>query len=251
MDSNNGLIQYPIFKLYKNLLAFSTTKQTLGDDVPRFTGDTPEIFQESREQLAEMLKIQANQLVFPRQTHTNCVVALSEIPEKEIKETDALVTNQPGICLCVQTADCVPILLFDPKKQAISAVHAGWRGTVQKILEEAVKKMKTSYGSSPENILALIGASIGPGVYEVGDEVVTEARKNIPNVEKTLHKNSLNKFHFNLWEANHQLLLQCGLHLDNIEISGECSFTFNEKYFSARREGIHTGRMVSGIMLKK
>ncbi|HKI88918.1 MAG TPA: peptidoglycan editing factor PgeF, partial [Draconibacterium sp.] len=246
MDKKNGLVQYSVFELHKNLLAFSTTKQTFEKVAPRFTGDTPEIFQENREQLAKFLKIQTSQLVFPRQTHTNCVVSLSEIPEKEIKETDALVTNQPGICLCVQTADCVPILLFDPKENVIAAVHAGWRGTVQKISIEAVEKMKANFGSSPENLLALIGPSIGPGVYEVGDEVVKEARKNIPNAEKTLHKNTAGNFHFNLWEANRQLLLQCGLAPKNTKVSEECSYTQNEKYYSARRDGVRTGRMVSG-----
>lgn len=250
MDKNNGLIHYSIFESYKNLLAFSTTKKAFKNEAPRFTGDTEEIFQANREQLAKLLKIKTEQLVFPRQTHTCCVVSLSEIPEKEIKETDALVSKQAGICLCVQTADCVPILLFDPKEKVIAAIHAGWRGTVQKISVETVEKMKTNCGTSGQNLLALIGPSIGPGVYEVGDEVIREVQKNIPNAEKTLHKNKAGNFHFNLWEANRQLLLHSGLAPENIEISEECSFTKNEKYYSARRDGVQTGRMVSGIMLK-
>ena len=250
MDKYNGLVHYSIFETYKNLLAFSTTKKALKNEAPRFTGDAEKIFLENRKQLAKLLDIKTRQLVFPRQTHTNCVVSLTEIPEKEIKETDALVTNQPGICLCVQTADCVPILLFDPIEKVIAAVHAGWRGTVQKISVETVQIMYANYGSLPENVLALIGPSIGPGVYEVGDEVVTEVQKNIPNAEKTLHKNNSDKFHFNLWEANRLLLLSSGLSNENIKISEECSFTRDEKYFSARREGVQTGRMVSGIMLK-
>ena len=251
MDKNNKLTQYSIFKPYENLLAFSTTKQTLEKEAPRFTGDAPEIFLNNREQLANLLQLKTTQLVFPRQTHTNCVALLSELPEKEITETDALVTDLPGICLCVQTADCVPVLLFDPRKQVIAAIHAGWRGTVKKIVNAAIEKMKNNYGSFPENLLALIGPSIGPGVYEVGDEVVREANKNIPNAEKTFHKNKAGNYHFNLWEANRQLLLKCGLSPENIEVTEECSFTQSERYFSARREGIHTGRMVSGIMLKK
>jgi len=250
MDKYNGLLHYSIFESYKNLLAFSTTKKTFKNEAPRFTGDTEKIFRENRKQSADLLDIETRQLVFPRQTHTNCVVSLTEIPEKEIKETDALVTNKPGICLCVQTADCVPILLFDPIENAIAAVHAGWRGTVQKISVEAMQMMHANYGSLPENVLALIGPSIGPGVYEVGDEVVAEVQKNIPNAENTLHKNSSDKFHFNLWEANRLLLLSIGLSKEKIEISEECSYTQEEKYFSARREGVQTGRMVSGIMLK-
>jgi hypothetical protein len=160
-----------------------------------------------------------------------------------------LITNQPGICLCVQTADCVPVLLFDPKEKVISVVHAGWRGTVKRIAEEAVQKMISKYGSSAENILALIGPSIGPEVYEVGDEVVRQVHRNIPGAEKTLMKGKNEKFHFNLWKANRNILLDSGLMPENIQIAGECSFSENEKYFSARRDGAETGRIVSGIMM--
>ncbi len=249
MDKENGLNHYSIFLPYKNLLAFTTTKQMLEKEAPRFTGDSPEIFIENRDQLAKLLELKTSQLIFPRQTHTSCVAEILHVPKTEIKETDALVTNQVGICLCIQTADCVPILLFDPVKNVISAIHAGWRGTVKRIAGVAVLKMQKNYGSSPENILALIGPSIGPSIYEVGDEVVSEVKKNIPQAYKTLHKNSKGNFHFNLWEANRQVLLSFGLKAQNIEISGECSFTKNGKYFSARRDGVATGRMVSGIML--
>ncbi|WP_175552502.1 peptidoglycan editing factor PgeF [Tangfeifania diversioriginum] len=249
MDKSK-LITYQKFGPYSNLIAFSTTKSTFsGRSNLRFTGNEPGLVQKKREQLANVLDINACQLVFPRQTHTNCVVNLNHIPENEISETDALVTNQPGICLCVQTADCVPVLLFDPDNRAIAAVHAGWRGTVTKIATLTVKKMNRLYGSLPQNLLAVIGPSIGPEVYEVGSEVVKEVRQNIPNPEKTLHKNPTGSFHLNLWEANRQLVLAAGLSNENIEISGECTFKENKKYYSARREGIETGRIVSGIML--
>ena len=249
MDKSK-LITYQKFGPYSNLIAFSTTKSTFpGVTNLRFTGGQPILVEENREHLANVLKIDTSQLVFPRQTHTNCVVNLNHIPENEITETDALVTNQPGICLCIQTADCVPVLLFDPVNRAIAAVHAGWRGTVTKIATLTVKKMNRLYGSLPQNLLAVIGPSIGPEVYEVGSEVVKEVRQNIPNPEKTLHENQTGSFHLNLWEANRQLLLAVGLSNENIEISGECTFKENEKYYSARREGIGTGRIVSGIML--
>ena len=80
-----------------------------------------------------MLGISENQLVFPRQTHTDQVAEIESIPETELKDTDAMITGQTGICLCVQTADCVPVLLFDPEKKAIAAIHSGWRGTVKNI----------------------------------------------------------------------------------------------------------------------
>ncbi|HPE75611.1 MAG TPA: peptidoglycan editing factor PgeF [Draconibacterium sp.] len=249
--NNKGLIYYKIFRGFEDVVAFTSTKQTFETKNPRFTGDSTDIFEQNRILLAEKLMIKPDQLVFPRQTHTNCVVEVSEIPENEIKETDALVTNKSGICLCVQTADCVPILLFDPVENVIAAVHAGWRGTVKKIAENTVQGMKQNYGSLPENIIAAIGPSISPEIYEVGNEVVEEVLRSIPNAEISLHKNSSDKFHLNLWEANRQVLLQNGLQTKNIEILGECSFSESEKYYSARKEGVETGRMVSGIMLMK
>ena len=249
MYKNKELIYYKIYAGFENVVAFTSTKQTFEIKNPRFTGDSPYIFERNRVLLAEKLMIKPEQLVFPRQTHTNCVAEISSIPEIEIKETDALVTNKTGICLCVQTADCVPILLFDPIKNVIAAVHAGWRGTVKKIAEIAVQKMTQNYGSSPENIIAAIGPSISPAIYEVGNEVVEEVKKSIPNAEIVLHLNGSGKYHLNLWEANRQVLLQNGLQPNNIEILGECSFSETEKYYSARKEGIETGRMVSGIMI--
>jgi YfiH family protein len=249
MHKNQELIYYKIFSGFENVVAFTSTKQTFETRNPRFTGDSPEIFENNRILLAAKLMIKPNQLVFPRQTHTNCVAEISEIPANEIKETDALVTNKTGICLCVQTADCVPILLFDPVNEVIAAVHAGWRGTVRKITEIAVQKMVQKYNSLPVNIVAAIGPSISPEIYEVGNEVVEEVQKSIPNANILLHENSSGNFHLNLWEANRQILLENGLAEKNIEILGECSFSQTSNYFSARKEGIETGRMVSGIML--
>lgn len=249
MHKKHKFIHYKIFEPYQNLVAFTSTKQSFATEKTRFTGDSPEIYTEPRKQLAEKLGIEVQQLVFPRQTHTDCVAEIDGIPDCEIAETDALVTNQKGICICVQTADCVPVLLFDPKKLVIAAVHAGWRGTVKKIAAVAVQKMITKFGSDPENIIAAIGPSVSPTVYEVGAEVVEAVRNSIPNPENSIELKSTGKHHVDLWAANCQVLLHAGLQAENIEILGECSFLENDKYFSARKEGAETGRMVSGIML--
>lgn len=249
MDKFGNFIQYNLFKQFKNLVAFTTTKQIFNIRNPRFTGNLPEIHRLPRRLLAEMLGIKTEKLIFPRQEHTNCVVELDHIPDDELKATDALITDKTGICLCVQTADCVPILLFDPVKKVIAVVHAGWRGTVKKIVTLTVELMISNYHSNPKDILAVTGPSISPDVYEVGNEVVDAVRKEIPKPEKTLHLNLSGKYHFNLWEANRQLLLKVGISDQNIEIFGECSFTKSDTYFSARRDGTDTGRMVSGIMI--
>jgi polyphenol oxidase len=249
---DNSLVTYNIFNPFTDkLVAFTTTRGSLPSEVaPRFTGEPETNAVNNRNHLAEILRIKARQLVFPRQTHSCYVDNLTGIPDHELKETDALVTDIPGICLCIQTADCVPLLLYDPAAKVAGAVHAGWRGTVDLIAGKAVEKMSRIYGSQPQDILVAIGPSIGPEQYEVGNEVAEAVYKNISNAEKTLHKGIRGKYHLNLWEANRQILLAYGILPDNIEILGKCSYTENEHFYSARREGIDTGRIVSGIMLK-
>jgi hypothetical protein len=105
------------------------------------------------------------------------------------------------------------------------------------------------YHVSPDKIVAAIGPSIGPKIYEVGDEVVQAVKTAFSEHSKLLDKKVSGRFHFNLWEANRQILLNNGVLTDNIEILEECSFELNHKYFSARKEGVQTGRMVSGIMM--
>ncbi len=248
---NEKLINYKSFDGFSSVRAFTTSRHTIeGQLRPRFTGKPERKAKDNREQLAKVIGIGVDQLVFPRQTHTNCVADLTDIPNEELFDTDGLVTDKPGICLCIQTADCVPVLLFDPIKNSIAAVHAGWRGTVGLIVKEVVEIMRRKYLSVPKNIRAVIGPSIGPQHYEIGDEVVDAVFKNIPYAGTILKRQETGKFHFDLWEANKQILLNCGILLNNIEIAGRCTFTEEEIFYSARREGIETGRMVSGIMLK-
>lgn len=249
MEKTCKLIDYKLSKSFDNIKVFTTTKATFNKETPRFTPTENSSSKNNLSELSKLLGISIDQLVFPRQTHSNNVTNIFKIPKTELHETDAMVTNQPGICLCIQTADCVPIVLFDPVKNAVGAVHAGWRGTVANIVGETIYEMQKSFQTMAEQIYAIIGPSISPQVYEVGEDVIQAVIKNIPNSEKTLIPRSNGKIHFDLWEANRALLLKTGVKKEKIEIKKECSFLLNEKYFSARREGKTTGRMVTGIML--
>ena len=179
MHKQNHFISYRVFDGFKNVVAFTSTKQSFPTEKTRFTGDSTEIYSLNRELLAGKLGIESGQLIFPRQTHTSCVADIDEIPKHELKDTDALLTSKKGICICVQTADCVPILLYEPEKEVIAAVHAGWRGTVKKIASETVKKMVSIYRCDPAKIIAAIGPSISQTVYEVGSEVLIQLHEII------------------------------------------------------------------------
>ena len=245
MDNNISLIEYTIFNDFPEIFAFTTTKKTCEISNIRFSNSP-----QNKRYLAQKIQVDPENLIFPKQTHTNCVAEITGKHNLQLNETDALVTNVPGICIAVQTADCVPILLFDPVCRVIAAVHAGWRGTAKRIVEKTILKM-SKYGCIPKNVLAATGPSISMENYEVGQEVISEIGRNIPNAAQTFQLRQNGKYLLNLWKANAELMQHSGIQKDNIQILGECSYKNTDKYFSARRDGMDTGRMLSGIMLRR
>ena len=164
---------------------------------------------------------------------------------------DALITNARNKCLVVRTADCVPLLLFDPEKMVIAAIHAGWRGTAKKIGQKTVRLMMDQYGCNPASILAGIGPSISPEVYEVSLDVYQRFKSETWNCRPVFRKSAKSgKYLLDLWKANQLQLEEIGMPSGNIEIAGICTFSHPELFFSARRDGIESGRMATGIMLK-
>ena len=160
---------------------------------------------------------------------------------------DALVADRPGICLCISTADCIPILLYDRKHQAIAAVHAGWRGTVNFIVGHALERMRILYGTDGADISAVIGPGISLAAFEVGDEVYEAFRLAGFPMDRIARKQE--KWHIDLPEANRLQLLDFGVPSAAIETAGICTYTHCDDFFSARRLGIRSGRMLTGIML--
>ena len=247
-----SIFKFESFRKYKNIAHFVTTKEgwVIGNK-PRFTGDEEDEYTGFRKELALSCQWDAKRFIFARQTHSNHVaVVTSENLITTISDTDALITNEPGLFICVQTADCVPVLLFDPQQKVVAAIHAGWRGTVSKIAKIAVHQMMENFGCDPASIMAGIGPSIHMHAYEVGREVIEAVEANLSN-SSALLKPSLHegKAYFDLWEANRTVLIESGLAEENIEVMGLCTFEHADLFYSARREGVDTGRMVSGIRL--
>lgn len=247
-----SVFKFESFKKYKDITHFITSKEGwVSGNKPRFTGDRESDFASYRKELAVSGDWDYRKFVFPRQTHSDHVELVDSSNQAEmIADTDAVITNEPGIFMCVQTADCVPILLYDPQKKVVAAIHAGWKGTVSKIAQKAIIKMTEKYGSNPEDIIAGIGPSIHMHAYEVGPEVVELVNANFNNTGVLL-KPSLNegRAYLDLWEANKTVLIESGLSEENIEVMGLCSFEHADLFYSARRDGVDTGRMVSGIRL--
>ncbi|WP_372775968.1 peptidoglycan editing factor PgeF [Mangrovibacterium sp.] len=238
--------------LQNGLLHFTSTKRGwAGDGKSRFTGDSPESFAGYRAELAASLGLNGEQFVFPRQTHSDHIQVVHEpMSGVEVPDTDALITDVTGLCICVQTADCVPILLFDPFQRVVAAIHSGWRGTVSKIAAKTLERMQTEFQSKPENILAGIGPSISSKNYEVSADVIQQIERNFPNQANLLHPSAnTGRACLDLWAANKSLLMDSGVPENQIEITGFCSFAGDHEFYSARRDGLQTGRMVTGIML--
>ncbi len=233
---------------------FISTRKGWGHDMKtRFTGNQPGIYQQYRKELANALQVNPQNFVFPRQIHSDHIALIDNpVDFNEIQETDAIITNQPGMCICVQTADCVPLLLYDPHHRVVAAVHAGWRGTVNKIIAKTIHQMQLHFDSEPDELVTGIGPSIHLHAYEVGPDVISAVRDAFPD-HRELLKPSLNgeKAFFDLWNANKVLMIESGMKEEHIEIMGMCSYSHEELFYSYRRDGADTGRMVSGIMLRE
>lgn len=169
---------------------------------------------------------------------------LSEQEEHAIENCDALISNQKNIMLTILTADCVPILLFDPKEQIVAAIHAGWKGTEQAIALKTVKKMQEEFNCNPKNILAGVAPSIGKCCYEVDWNVA----KHFEHIEQA-YDNKGEKQMLDLPHINQLQLLNAGLLDKNIEMSKICTACEVADYFSYRKEEGCSGRFMSMIGL--
>lgn len=187
-------------------------------------------------------------LSLPRQTHSDHVLRVTSHGRPE--DTDAVFTDVPGLCIAVKTADCIPVLLYDNCLRRVAAIHAGWKGTVQYIVQKTIEAM----GSDGRDLSAIIGPGISLASFEVGDEVYERflssgfpmeriARRWNPTAERPEPR-----WHIDLWEANRWTLEQCGV--CDIRIAGVDTMT-SPLYYSARRDTINTGRNYNWIVIRR
>ena len=162
---------------------------------------------------------------------------------------DAVVTALPGIALTILTADCVPILLYDPVRRAVGSVHAGWAGTVKGVARRAVEAMSAAYGTDPSDLLAAIGPSIGPCCYEVDGRVMGPLRGAFPGWDGLAAMGRPGKWQLDLWKSNRQVLASAGVKDSNIVVMALCTACNTDKFYSHRKSGGKTGRMAAVAML--
>ncbi len=232
--------------------------------------DDPALVAENRRRFAgavagEMAGKADFTLVNVRQIHSGITLAIRaedeplagklQTPEgKAVLEGDGLMTNLPGVMLGVGTADCVPVLVADVKKRVVAAFHAGWRGTVARIVEQGIAQMTQEYGSQPQDLIAAIGPSIGACCYAVGEELRTAFSSQFDYADDLfLSDPKANpSIHVDLWKANHRQLLVAGVEPSRITVIGECTSCSRDgqgrrRYFSHRAEHGVAGRMLNVV----
>jgi YfiH family protein len=215
-------------------------------------------------------------LVTLRQIHSSLILtagaadACRELPWKG----DGMTTDEPGLLLGIQTADCIPVLVADRKRRVVAAFHAGWRGTVKRIVENGIGRMRLLYGCRPEDLIAAIGPGVGACCYAVGEEVLSgfesqfayarELFREVYSTDPVRNKYPMlfltqrapghspigPSLHLNLVEANRRQLLAAGLKPRSIQSIGGCTSCQREMFFSHRASQGHAGRMMSVIGIR-
>jgi YfiH family protein len=273
-----GFLQIPAFSAFPWLIhGFSTSQGGVsplnGSKVLNlgFTEwDARENVQKNRKLFQSALDADELTLVSLKEFHSDVVCSFSSAPHAP-SSADASITMTPDLLMGIQTADCVPILLLDPKKLAVAAIHAGWRGTLQRIVEKTIGRMNMEFKTDPGDLLAAVGPAIGGCCYEVGTEVAAAFQSQFANAPKWFdelctgdepnplqwlnqlppgHQPPPKNVRLDLRKANRAQLLAAGLHPQNIFVSDLCTACRPDLLFSYRKQGSQSGRMMSVIGIR-
>ena len=237
--------------------AAAYTEPYLGFNINPYCGDSASHIDACRAELAQLIDVPSNDILLPHQVHGVTVANLDNGDTTE--GADALMTTRSRLCIGVSTADCIPVLLYDAEHCAVAAVHAGWRGTVKRIVQKAVAAMTAAYATRPEALKAVIGPGISMKNFEVGDEVYEEFRsagfpmETMARRYPTKLDSTVEKWHLDIVECNSLQLLDAGLTPQSIHVEAVCTYDNNDQFFSARREQVGTvkcGRNFNAIIIK-
>ncbi len=238
------------FSRYRELVALQSTRKGGVSQGPYFslnmgnnTGESEENVRENTRRLCAALSVDPQRMVSSEQVHGTKILSAKE--PGRYHGYDAFITDTSNLFLCIYTADCYPILLYDPEHHAAGAVHAGWKGSAGRIVMQTIEAMQQNFNSIPAQCIAYIGTGIGAAAYEVGHEVAREFSADTCTASTS--SNGGKKYMLDLGAVNYQQLIASGLEASNIERSPFCSFRESDMFFSYRRDQGKTGRMVSLI----
>jgi YfiH family protein len=203
--------------------------------------------------LAKHFGVQQNQIATVRQVHGDSIWVINASqtpgPSGPEREADAIITNRAGLAITVRTADCLPILIWDEVKEVVGAVHAGWRGSLNAIASKTVLTMRSSFECDPKSLWVGIGPAIGPCCYEVNGSVLKPLRDRFEYWRKVVVEKGSGKGMLDLAGLNVRQLTASGVSPERITVAGACTFCHPERFYSYRRDGDSSGRMINGIMI--
>lgn len=234
-----------IFDSFKIIAAQSTRKGGVSGppfnslNLGKSTNDSVENVIQNRKLFFDSVGVPHDRVAMSKQVHGTSVLLVNEPIITE--GYDAMISNTKNVFLAVSIADCTPILIYDKENNAVAAVHAGWRGTKEGIVSNALKEMKAHFNTKGENCFAFIGACISFDSFEVGEEVALHFQSNLKR------QGTVGKYYIDLKEANRNQLIEFGIPVQNIEVSDFCTVANNESFFSHRKEKGITGRMLAVI----
>ncbi len=219
-------------------------------------GDAPENVYENYRILGQAVGFAPEDTVFAaHQIHSTIVRRVGRedrgcgLLRPGLPDCDGYVTDEPGVALCAFTADCCPVLLYDPQKHAVAAVHAGWRGTAGGIAAEAVRMLRAEFGTDPRNVRAAIGPCIGPCCFETDGDVPEAMRASLGTKAEPAIRAAGEKFFVDIKAINRTWLLESGLLPAQIDVSDDCTACQTERFWSHRRVGDLRGSMAAVICL--
>ncbi|OUQ17895.1 hypothetical protein B5E84_09535 [Lachnoclostridium sp. An14] len=223
-------------------------------------GDDPERVRENYRRMAKALGVETESMTLTYQTHTVNVRRVTAadrgkgvVRERDYRDVDGLITDEPGITLVTFFADCVPLYFLDPVRRAIGLSHSGWRGTVARMGRVTAERMREEFGSQPEDLIACVGPSICQDCYEVGEEVAEAFRKEF---DPRWHGDILapgrqaGKYQLDLWRANEIILLEAGLRPEHLHVTNICTCCNPELLYSHRRMGERRGNLCAFLGLR-
>jgi YfiH family protein len=217
-------------------------------------GEEPECVRENRRRFFAAAEMSPVRVAEVRQVHGTDVIAAEEIAAgapagagAAAHAADGIMTDEPGVFLAVQTADCVPVLLADPEKRAVAAVHAGRRGTEAGVITSAVLGMKERYGTRAEDLIVALGPGISGKCYEVGEDCIPPFRRRYPKWKEFCIPIGGGQWLLDLPEAVRRQLVASGVREERIGTAPHCTFSESARFFSYRRDGAPTGRLLAAI----
>lgn len=258
------IIKSEIFAKYPELIHGISTKAKgeppFFNNMSRFVGDEPELVLKNRAEFYTALGIDnlsIENFAHANQIHSGDVTLVNKGGQNPYPKTDALITNKTGVYLVISVADCLPVMLFDPINKAIGNIHSGWRGTAKHIVTNTINKMKSEFGTDPQNLIAFIGPGIGCDNFEVGGEVAEQFDKKYvlrKEIDNTLLQAKggevMEKYLIDLKAVVKAELLKTGVKSNKIDLCNYCTYTEADMLHSYRRDKEKSGRMFSVLGLK-